>query len=230
MKKIDGKKVKNFIKKYLIGEILVIALILFVDLLSKALMANADANGNGNIVIIPNVLNFTYVENTGAAFSMLEDQMWLFILLASLATVGFGAFLFFKRKGSKFLTYTIATLLAGTVGNLIDRIAFGYVRDFIHFNINFAIFNIADCALTIGAVLLCVYYIFIYKDKPKISKVEMPQGEENESKEGLATFHMEEEEVELPDYSKMKMQDEPFDMSCLDLSKYNNCDDEESKS
>lgn len=217
MKKIDKVQLKKIINKYLIGEILVLLAVLVIDLVSKLIMQNWGAKGNDDIVIIKNVLELTYVKNYGAAFSMLEDKMWLFILLASLAVVGFSIFLFFVRKKSKFLTYTVALLIAGTLGNLIDRIAFGYVRDFIYFA-SWFVCNIADIALTVGAVMLCVYYIFLDGKKPKIEKIPLPEEVEVETKNEqddneITAFHMDSIDESVQDFSNMKVEEQPFDMS-----------------
>ena len=131
--------------------------------------------------------DFLWIEgsslNTGAAGGMFAGQMWLFI---TLAVVGIGCALFFlitkKYSNSIFFKVTLATLLAGIIGNLIDRIFYGGVRDFIYFkSINFYIFNFADIYLTIGAICLCVYILFLHKDAPlKRQEKAKIEKEENE--------------------------------------------------
>lgn len=118
--------------------------------------------------------------NTGVAFSMLENldgADYIFIVTALLASAVFVWLIcskkFLKHKFSK---VSIGLILGGTVGNVIDRIAFGGVRDFLYFKfINFPVFNIADVAIVIGVILICVYILFFgFKSK---------KSEENQSKE-----------------------------------------------
>ena len=99
--------------------------------------------------------------NTGAAFSFMSGALWFFIVVSVIAS-GLMIYLIISKKLglAKFTKIAIALVLGGAIGNLIDRIAFGGVRDFIYFkSINFAIFNFADAAITIGGVLLAVSII-----------------------------------------------------------------------
>lgn len=127
--------------------------------------------------------DFLWIEgsalNKGAAGGIFSGQIWLFI---TLAVVAMGVIVYFvinkKFSSSKFFKITLAVLFAGIVGNLIDRILLGGVRDFIYFKfINFYIFNFADIYLTIGTILLCVYVLFMHKEKPSIDKKEKEKNE-----------------------------------------------------
>lgn len=115
--------------------------------------------------------DFLWIEgkslNTGAAGGIFSGQMWLFISLAIIVSAAIIYLLLTKKySNSKFFKITLSVMLAGILGNFIDRIMFNGVRDFIYFkSINFYIFNFADIYLTIGAILLCVYMIFLHKDK-----------------------------------------------------------------
>lgn len=156
----------------------------FLDMLTKGL-TEAFISLGSSVVVIEGVLNFTYVRNSGAAFSILEGQTWFFILTASIAAIIMVAFLFKNKFNSKVLQIGVGLMLAGTLGNLYDRIAFGEVRDMIELAfIDFAIFNVADMALCIGVALVIIFIIFIYKDKSKKKKVqEDNQAEQKEEKE-----------------------------------------------
>lgn len=116
--------------------------------------------------------DFLWIEgsslNTGAAGGMLAGQMWLFISLAVIASAVCIYMMISKKfSTSAFFKISVAITFAGIVGNLIDRIIFNGVRDFIYFkSINFFIFNFADIYLTIGAVCLCIYLLFLHKDAP----------------------------------------------------------------
>lgn len=124
----------------------------------------------GHIPVIPGVFELQYCENTGVAFSLLEDQRWLFIPLSLLVTVIMLVVLF-RSPMNRYKTFvaTCVLIVAGGIGNLIDRIAYGYVIDFLYLKlIDFPIFNFADCCVTIGAVLLFVFVLFIYKEKEEL--------------------------------------------------------------
>lgn len=128
----------------------------FIDQLSKGLI-NICMNLNQSIEIIPNFLNLTYVHNTGAAFSILKGARWFFIITAIIVLNII--YLFFIRdkqlKDSEIVIYSL--LISGIIGNLIDRVVFGYVIDFIDVNIfDFAIFNLADSFIVIAVILLII--------------------------------------------------------------------------
>ena len=128
----------------------------------------------GDIPLIEGWLHLNYVENTGAAFGMLKDQRWLFLILTSVVVVAMLAYLIWKRKTiHPFLAAGLSMIIGGGIGNQIDRIARGYVVDMIYVKIiDFAVFNVADSFVCIGAAFLCIYVLFIYKepDKPVSSK------------------------------------------------------------
>lgn len=117
---------------------------------------------------IPNIVQFRYAENTGMAFSMFSGARWLFIVLTVIVCAFVLWYMFSNRCKSLWLYWSLGVVLAGGVGNLIDRVRFGYVVDFIEPTfVNFAVFNIADCAVTCGAVVLIAYLVFdaFKKDK-----------------------------------------------------------------
>lgn len=139
--------------------------LVFIDQISKHL-AVAFLKEGPAFALIPKVLELRYSENTGVAFSLLENQRWLFIPVTILVSLFF-IVLLFRSPLRTYKTFTAACvlILAGGVGNLIDRVWYGYVIDFIYFRlINFPIFNFADCCVVIGAALLFVFVLFIYKD------------------------------------------------------------------
>ena len=128
----------------------------FIDQLTKGLI-NINMNLNQSIEIIPNFLSLTYVHNIGAAFSVLKGARWLFIIMAIIILNII--YIFFikdkKLKNSEIIIYSL--LISGILGNLVDRILFGYVIDFIDVNIfNFAIFNFADSFIVIAVILLLI--------------------------------------------------------------------------
>ncbi len=140
-----------------------------IDLISKALIDHFMVLGEG-FNVIPYLFNFYYTHNTGAAFSFLADWEYsriFFIVLTFIAVAAFLYVLIRFGKKSKIFSVAMALIVGGAVGNLYDRMVYHYVRDFIQFAFwdSFAVFNIADSALTIGVVLFAVYYIFLYQDE-----------------------------------------------------------------
>ena len=113
-----------------------------------------------------------FAHNTGAAFSIFSNSTLFLIILSILCLVAYLFFEYLTMDNKRGYTYYVATALmvGGTLGNLVDRIAFSYVRDFIKLEfMDFPIFNIADCALTIGVILLAIWLLFI---QPKEGKKE----------------------------------------------------------
>ena len=115
---------------------------------------------------IKGIVSILYVRNTGAAWGMFEGKMFFFYLITAVA-VGTLLYLMFKEKGkSKLLLTAYSLILAGAVGNFIDRIRLGYVVDMFKFEfIDFPIFNVADICLTIGVIFL--FYYVIFKEQSK---------------------------------------------------------------
>ena len=142
-------------------------LLVIIDQLTKYL-TRANIGLGESVPFIPHVLEFTYVQNTGAAFSILREHTWLLTLISAILVVVI-AWLVVKKFFKGWVGLTAATLiLAGGVGNLIDRVVFIYVTDMIKtIFIDFPVFNVADCCITVGVVLLFVYVIFFVKDEPK---------------------------------------------------------------
>lgn len=107
-------------------------------------------------VLLDGILGLRYVENTGAAFGMLKGQRWFFIILSTAAIIAVSIYLVKCRKTvPPLLGISLAMIVGGGIGNQIDRIANGYVVDFLEFLfMDFAIFNVADCFVTVGAFLV----------------------------------------------------------------------------
>ena len=140
------------------------AVIILLDQLTKFLIYGTPARS-----VIGNLLWFESSLNTGVAFSMFEGKSNIFIVTSLVASVLF-IYLIVSKKvfSSKFETIVLGVILGGTLSNVIDRFLFGGVRDFIYLKfINFAIFNIADMAVTIGAILLCVAVMIMTFKKDK---------------------------------------------------------------
>ena len=106
---------------------------------------------------IPNLVSLTYLQNRGAAFSMLQDQQWLFAVITLVVMVGAIWYLHEHMEDSLWLVFGLILIIAGGLGNFIDRMSQGFVVDMFHLDfINFAIFNVADSYLTVGVIVLLI--------------------------------------------------------------------------
>lgn len=146
--------------------LLIIAVTIVLDQWTKSL-AVSHLQSIGTYPLIENILHFTYVENRGAAFGMLSEHRWVFMVLS---TVSIGLLLFWllkERPQSKWVTVAAAMIIGGGIGNMIDRVALGYVVDFIDVRaIDFYVFNVADSFVCVGCgMILCwaLYMEFIAK-------------------------------------------------------------------
>lgn len=153
-------------------QIIIIVLLVAADQLTKFLLWPTLASyPNETMPVIPDVLHFSYVKNEGASFGIFQGAQIFFIVM-TIIVLAVAVYIMFRyrNKHSRFIRILIAVLFAGALGNLIDRVAFGYVRDFIDFRpFDFwtYVFNIADAALVIGAILLGIYILFFYKENKK---------------------------------------------------------------
>ena len=138
--------------------IAVIAAVIGLDQLTKWL-AVVYLQGEASFPLWKDVLHFTYVENTGMAFGMLKDHRWVFMVFSTIAIVGLLIYLFRFRPENRWMQISMAMIIGGGIGNMIDRILLGYVVDFIDFTlIDFAVFNVADSFVCVGAgiMILCL--------------------------------------------------------------------------
>jgi len=139
--------------------IIITVLITLADRFTK-ILASTNLSGK-DIEAIPGVLSFVYVENTGAAFSILMDKTWLLSIISIVFCIFVVVYYIMKKPKSKLLCLSGTLIFAGALGNAIDRIFYGYVIDFIKTDfIQFPVFNVADIAITVGAALLMIYVIF----------------------------------------------------------------------
>ena len=134
------------------------------DRLSKMIVIN-NLKPLGKLVVIKNFLDFAYLENYGAAFGILQNKRILFIAI-TVPMIFYLLYLFkTENEKSKLLNISVLLIIGGGVGNLIDRLIYGFVIDFISFSFFPPIFNIADCFITVGTGLLIVYVLFFSPDK-----------------------------------------------------------------
>lgn len=149
-----------------------------IDQVTKLLVANNMALYE-SIPVIPSVFDITYIQNKGAAFGMLSNHRWVFMVISSVAIVAMGIYLFRFCKEKMLFKVGLALVISGGIGNMIDRIAYGYVIDMLEatfietlFGWSFAIFNVADSFVCVGAglVIFCLVRDIIKESKKEEKK------------------------------------------------------------
>ena len=150
--------IKKIYKKAPLSELLlylgIIAIGVALDQITKYLAVEF-LQPVGSVPLIKDVLHLTYVENPGAAFGMLKGAPWLFNTVSVLSVIVMTAFLVLGQSPNKLYGISLAMIVSGGIGNLIDRFTLKYVVDFIDFTlIDFAVFNGADSFVCVGAGLL----------------------------------------------------------------------------
>ena len=149
---------------YLIAVIFIIA----ADRITKILVAGS-MHPAESVPLIKGVINLTYTKNTGAAFSFLASHTGFLAMISGVVIVGVCIFFYrqYKKDQSrKLFLLSMAFIAGGAAGNLYDRAVYGYVVDFFDLQfIHFAIFNVADCFITVGAILFCLCILFDKKIK-----------------------------------------------------------------
>lgn len=139
--------------------LIIIAVIILDQIIKKAVVAAMSLYES--IPVIQDIFHITYIHNTGAAFSIMEGRISVLILLPLVMIIGAVIFmLIMRKKGHPVLMTSVALIAGGGIGNLIDRIALGYVVDYLDFRV-FPVFNLADIAVCVGCGLLIVYVLFI---------------------------------------------------------------------
>lgn len=173
----------------------VIIVTVFLDQLTKYLTV-LHLKPIDTLPIIEDVFHLTYVENTGAAFGMMKDARWVFMITSTLAIIGILGYMihrvYIKKEKMPWMeALSLSLILGGGIGNMIDRTMLGYVVDMIDCRfINFAVFNVADSFVCIGAGLMILYLIILtvreYQAE-KAAKLALAEGEENPESADAAT-------------------------------------------
>ncbi len=126
----------------------------------------------GTINVIGNLFKLTYVENRGVAFGMFTDMRWVFVVLTSAMISLIIVYMFKKRPTGKFFYITSGLIIGGGIGNLIDRIFYGYVIDYLSLSFFPPVCNFADYCITAGTFMLVIYLLFfsdMTKDEKRIA-------------------------------------------------------------
>lgn len=150
-------------------ELAAILVFIALDLITKKYIYGGMVSSGKDILIIKGVIRFTPVENTGASFGIFQGHTNTLSIISIITLAAVAAVLVFTlRTRNGWLRAGLVLVIAGGIGNLIDRYALGYVRDFVYFElIDFAVFNLADSGLTVGVVLILIYVIFYYRPEEK---------------------------------------------------------------
>ncbi|MBE5845358.1 MAG: signal peptidase II [Butyrivibrio sp.] len=162
MNTLTGKK-----KLALIIDVIAIAILIFLDQFTKHL-AVVHLKDQESKVIIPKVLELTFLKNRGAAFGILQDQKVFFVMIAVmiLVVIAYVLFQLPMEKKYMFLQIILVMIASGAAGNMIDRVRNDYVVDFISFVIiNFPIFNVADIYVTVSTIVFILLFLLYYKEK-----------------------------------------------------------------
>lgn len=170
---------------------------LTLDLVIKAVMFKKLPNEGDSMDGINGFFNFVHVENGGAGYGVLSGKRFLLIFISIIVLSAYIIYYILDAKRNKdktsfLLSISLGLITGGCIGNLVDRIFIGKVRDFIHLQfMTFPVFNIADICLTIGVILAIIYFIFIY---PRIEKRRVQEIKDNSSSPAV--------KVSLPDENK----------------------------
>lgn len=136
------------------------ALIVVSDQISKFLVVK-NISPTDTIHVINGIIDFVYVKNTGGAFSILNNATWLLTIISVIFCIGVIVYFIKEKPEKKVIVLALSLMFSGALGNALDRMFRGFVVDFIKTEfVDFPVFNIADIAITVGAVILIVYMIF----------------------------------------------------------------------
>ena len=165
-----------------IVELAVIAVILIADLLSKKYVWNfLDQNGVQENVM--GLFNLVKVKNEGAGFGIFQGKTIGLTVITFIVVIAICVYLFFALKETEWLRISLVFITAGGIGNIVDRIAFGYVRDFIQFSFwdSFPVFNVADSFVTVGAFMLIVVLIVMLVQEGKKNQKEFEEEQKDKA-------------------------------------------------
>ena len=157
-------------KKSYIIMVSILLLGIVVDLVTKIIFANALSGKDGATVVIPNFFELVYVENTGAAYGMFGGSTVLLIIITIAFIIGFCVYDYFNHSINWWYMLGLSLIVSGAIGNFIDRIFLGYVRDFLSIKLFSFVFNIADLLITVGVGCFIVYMIICIIKETKDKK------------------------------------------------------------
>lgn len=150
-------------------------LLIVVDQMLKIWVLNSLAGGP-SVMLIPGLLQLTYVENRGAAFGIMQGRIGLLSIVTLAVLIGLLVALIKGMFHGKVMIWSIGLIFAGGVGNLIDRVTRAFVVDYLDISplFNFPVFNFADCCVVIGTFMLVIYILF-FEGKDKENRGQLPE-------------------------------------------------------
>lgn len=161
--------------------LLVVLGVIVCDQVSKRIIVATKPTG---VTVIPHILNFTYITNDGAAWGMLDDHRWVFMLMSVIGIIAFSLYLFGKKQGHRWIDIGLAFVIGGGIGNMIDRVFLGEVVDFLETAfMDFPIFNVADSFVCVGAAILLVALVVDIIREEKQSKEQKKVSHEEDTED-----------------------------------------------
>ena len=161
--------------------LLVVLGVIVCDQVSKRIIVATKPTG---VTVIPHILNFTYITNDGAAWGMLDDHRWVFMLMSVIGIIAFSLYLFGKKQGHRWIDIGLAFVIGGGIGNMIDRVFLGEVVDFLETAfMDFPIFNVADSFVCVGAAILLVALVVDIIREEKQSKEQKKVSHEGDTED-----------------------------------------------
>ena len=154
---------------YFIISIIIIAG-LVLDLVTKSIFAKYFASAVDDIIVIPNFLKFTFVKNTGAAYGMFGDSTVMLTIVSLVFIIAFAIYDYFNHSNNIWYVLGLSMIVSGAIGNLVDRLFLGFVRDFISCSLFSFVFNIADLLITVGVICFIIYLIISIVKEQKEKK------------------------------------------------------------
>ena len=162
---------------------LIATAVVVLDQVTKLLVLEHLA-GAGTYPLIENILHFTYVENRGAAFGMLANHRWVFMVLSVVGILAISGWLIAEKPKSLWIRTAISFVIGGGIGNMIDRVRLGYVVDFIDCRfIDFYVFNVADSFVCVGCAMFLLGVLWDEMRTKKAAALQLPAEEKEESHE-----------------------------------------------
>lgn len=147
--------------------VIIAAILVAADQITKFAIKHFISDGH-TVNVINGVVNFIYVENRGAAFGIMQNTRWMLVAMTLFILIALIGYITFTKKRHPLLLSAASLIVAGGVGNLIDRVFFGYVTDFIHtVFMDFPCFNLADICVCVGGALLIIYLFLPEKSAQK---------------------------------------------------------------
>lgn len=126
----------------------------------------------GSVNVLGEVFRLTYVENKGVAFGMFNNMRWVFVALTSVMIIAIVIYMFMKRRNDRFFCICAGFIIGGGLGNLIDRVIYGYVVDYLSLSFFPPVCNFADYCITFAVLVLAIYILFRSKSSKSKEKLE----------------------------------------------------------